>query len=83
MTREGKNLRSIRYGPFNIVYKIGTNSFQVDLPSYMQMYSVVNVDNLKLYEPPLIMDEVEYVQFPIIDDCEPKYLEKLELMPSS
>ena len=59
MKGEGKNLKPIWYGPFNILDKIGTNSFRLYLPSYMKMYSVKNVLNLKLYDPPMIMDEDE------------------------
>jgi hypothetical protein len=44
----------------------------------MQMYAVVNVENLKLYEPPLIDDQGEHVQIPSIDDF--SYL--TELTPS-
>lgn len=40
----------------------------------MQMYSVVNVENLKLYEPPLIMDTDEVGTVPTINDFAPKYL---------
>jgi hypothetical protein len=40
----------------------------------MQMYVVVNVENLKLYEPPLIDDQGEHVQIPSIDDFSPEYL---------
>jgi hypothetical protein len=40
---------------------IGTNAFHLDVPTYMQMYSVVNVDNFKLDEPPMIMDEDESI----------------------
>ena len=78
MTGEGKNLRPIRYGPFRIVKKIGTYSFYLDILSYMHMYSIINVENLKLYEPPIIVDEVEYVQVPIVDDFAPKYLDELQ-----
>jgi hypothetical protein len=46
---EGKKLKPIRYGPFKILEK------------YMQMYAVVNVENLRLYEPPLIDDQGEHV----------------------
>jgi hypothetical protein len=49
---EGKNLKPIRYGPFKILENIGNNAFHLDLPPYMQMYAVVNVENLRLYEPP-------------------------------
>ena len=57
MKGEGKKIKPIRYGPFEILENIGTNSFRLNLPPYMQIYSVVNVENLKLYEPPMIMDE--------------------------
>ena len=57
MQGEGKKLKAIRYGPFKIIKKVGNNAFQLDLPSYMQMYSVANVENLRLYEPPLIDDQ--------------------------
>ena len=78
MIGEGNNLRPIRYGPFRIVEKIVTNSSYLDLPSYMHMYSVVNVKNLKLYEPSMIMVEVEDVQVPTVDGFAPKYLDELQ-----
>ena len=53
----GKKLKPIRYGPFKIIKKVGNNAFQLELPSYMQMYSVVNVENLHFCEPPLIDDQ--------------------------
>jgi hypothetical protein len=39
--------------------------------------AVVNVENLKLYEPPLIDDHGEHVQIPSIDDFSPEYLTEL------
>ena len=45
---KGKKLKPIQYGPFKIIDKIGNNAFRLDLPPYMQMYAVVNVENLKL-----------------------------------
>jgi len=44
----------------------------------MQIYSVVNVENLRLFEPPLIDDQGEHVQLPSIDDFSPKYLDELQ-----
>ena len=41
MQGEGKKLKPICYGPFKIIKKVGNNAFQLDLHSYMQMYSVV------------------------------------------
>ena len=78
MKGEGKKLRTIQYGPFNILEKIGTNAFHLDLPTYMQMYSVVNVENLKLYEPPMIIDEDGSIQVLAVDDFSPEYLDELQ-----
>ena len=78
MTCEGEKLRLIMYGPFRIVERIGTNAFHLDLLSYMHIYSIVNVENLNLYQPPLIMDEVEDVEVPTIDDLELEYLDELQ-----
>ena len=41
------------------------------------MYLMLNVENLKLYEPPLIMDVEEVGQVPAMDYFTPEYLEKL------
>ena len=43
----------------------------------MQLYSVVNVENLKLYEPPLIMDTDEVDPVPTVHDFAPEYLNEL------
>jgi hypothetical protein len=51
---EGKKFKPLRYGPFKLLEKIGNNTFPLDLPPYMHMCDVVNVENLRLYEPPLI-----------------------------
>jgi len=54
MQGEGKKLKPIGYGPFKILEKIGENSFFLDLPAYMNIYSVVNADSFRLFEPSLI-----------------------------
>ena len=77
MQGEGRKLKPIMYGPFEIVGKIGTNFFHLNLPPYMQIYSVVNVENLKLYEPPMILDEDISVQVPSVDDLSPEYMSEL------
>jgi len=59
MQGEGKKLKLIRYGPFKILEKIGENTFRLDLQAYMHIYSVANVENLRLYEPLLIEDPKE------------------------
>ena len=47
---------------------MGTNAFHLNLPPYMQIYLVVNVVNLRLYEPLMIIDEEIDVQIPLIED---------------
>ncbi|KAJ6916332.1 hypothetical protein NC652_018894 [Populus alba x Populus x berolinensis] len=54
---EGKKLRPIRCGPFKIIRKIGDNACQLELPAFIEMYSVVNVEKLKLFEPSMLDDE--------------------------
>lgn len=70
-------MKPIRYGPFIILEKIGDNVFCLNLPLYMQIYSVVNNENLKLHEPLLIMDTKEVGQVPTVDNFAPEYLDKL------
>jgi hypothetical protein len=75
---EGKKLNPIHYGPFTILEIIGTNAFRLDLPPYMQIFSVVNIENLKLFEPPLIMDQDEEVSIPLVDEFSHDYLDELQ-----
>jgi hypothetical protein len=75
---KGKKLKPIPYGPFTILEKSGTNDFYLDIPTYMHIYSVVNVENLKLFEPPIIMDQEEEVSIPSVDDFSPEYLDDLK-----
>jgi len=44
----GNKIKALGYGPFEILEKVGDNSYQLSLPPYMHIYSVVNVGNLKL-----------------------------------
>ena len=75
MTRK---LKPIGYGPFEILEKIDTNAFCLNLPPYMKIYSVINIENLKLYEPPMIVDEEINIQIPSIDDLAPEYMRELQ-----
>ena len=77
MQGEGKKLKPIRYGPFQILEKICENDFLLDLPAYMHIYLVINVDCLRLFEPSLIEDLEEQSQLPSIDDLLPEYLNEL------
>ena len=78
MQGEGKKLKPIRYGPFRILEKIGENAFCLDLPTYMHIYSVVNADCLRLFEPSMIEDPEEQRQLTSVDDLLPEYLSELQ-----
>ena len=43
----------------------------------MKIYYVVNVENLILFEPPLIGDKGEHVQIPSIDYFSLEYLDEI------
>ena len=60
-----------------ILEKIGENAFRLDLPAYMHIYSVINADNMRLFEPLLIEDLEEESQLPSIDDLLLEYLNEL------
>jgi len=51
MQGEGKKLKPIRYGPFKILEKICENDFRLDFPAYMHIYSMINIENLRLFKP--------------------------------
>ena len=42
------------------------------------MYSIVNVENLRLYEPPLIADYESDIQLPSIEDFSLEFLDELK-----
>ena len=44
----------------------------------MHIYSIVNADSLRLFEPSLIEDPEEHSQLPSIDDLLPEYLNELQ-----
>ena len=65
------------YGPFTILDQVCNNAFWLYFPPYMQMYSVFNVERLKLYEPPTIVDQYVQVQVLFVDEFAPEYLNEL------
>ena len=54
------------YGPFEVLEKEGDNSYRLSLPTYMCIYLVVNVENLKLYDPSLLDQETKEEVLPKI-----------------
>jgi hypothetical protein len=54
-----KPITALWYGPFKVLDKLGDNDYRLSLPPYMHIYSVVNVKNLKLYDPSMLDKEEE------------------------
>ena len=75
-----KKLKPIRYGPFEIVEQVSENAFRLNLPEYMNIYLVMNVEHLKLYEPSMLTkDEVGLDQIlPFIDDLAPNTMDEFK-----
>jgi hypothetical protein len=44
----------------------------------MHIYLAVNVNKLKHFYPPMIMDQVEEVSIPSVDEFAPEYLDELK-----
>lgn len=51
-------LHPLRYGPYTVLARIGENAYHLDLPSQLGIHNVLNVNNLKLFEPPLLEESV-------------------------
>ena len=75
-----KKLKLIRYGPFDIIKKVSENAFRLNLLEYMNIYSFVNVEHLKLYELSMLTkDEVGLDQIlPSIDDLASNTMDELK-----
>ena len=52
-----KKLKPIRYGPIEIMEQVSENAFRLNLPKYMNIYSVMNVNNLKFYELSILIED--------------------------
>ena len=49
-----RKLRPLRYGPYKIIKKVGENAFELNLPPFLGVHLVFNVELLKPYFPPLL-----------------------------
>jgi hypothetical protein len=61
-------IKTLQYGHFDVLEKVGDNACKLSLPPYMCIYLVVNMENVKLYEPSML-DYRTYEQvLPTIQD---------------
>ena len=47
-------LHPLQYGPYTVLDRIEKNSYQLDLPPHFGIHDVLNVNNIKVFEPPLL-----------------------------
>ena len=47
-------MKPLRYGPYNILKQIGEKAFQLDIPAYLGLHPIFNVDLLQPYHAPLL-----------------------------
>jgi hypothetical protein len=48
--------------------KVGDNAYKLNLPPYMHIYSVANVEDLELYESSMLDQEIAKQVLPTIED---------------
>jgi hypothetical protein len=63
----GKKIKSSQYGIFEVLEKVGVNSYRLDLPLYMHIYLIANVEIMKLYESFMLDQESDEQVLPIIE----------------
>jgi len=75
-----KKLKPITYGPFEIMEKVSENAFRLNLPEYMNNYSFINVEHLKLYKPSMLTKYEAYSDqnFPYLDELSPNTMDKVK-----
>jgi hypothetical protein len=54
LTGPHQKLRPLRYGPYTITKAMGDNSFELNIPPFLGLHPVFNVDLLRPYFPPLL-----------------------------
>lgn len=75
-----KKLKPIRYESFVILEQVSKNTFKLNLHAYMNIYSIVNVYNLKLFENSMMI-EVKIKEgrvLPSIEDLAPSTMDVLK-----
>ena len=54
LTRAYQKLRPLWYGPYTITKVVGDNAFELNIPPFLGLHLVFNVDSLWPYFPPLL-----------------------------
>ena len=54
LTGPHQKLHPLRYGLYTITKDVGDNYFELNIPSFLSLHAVFNVDHLRPYFPPLL-----------------------------
>ena len=75
-----KKLKPIRYGPFDIINQVSENALRLNLLEYMNIYSIMNVEHLKLYETSMLFEDEASIDqiLSSIDDLAPNTMDELK-----
>ena len=58
----------MRDRPFDILEKVGKNDYRLSVPLYMNIYSSMNVENLKLFKSSMLDEENNEKALPSLKD---------------
>jgi hypothetical protein len=54
LTGDHRNIIPLHYGPYTITKVVGDNDFELNIPPFLWLHPVFNVDLLRPYFPPLL-----------------------------
>ena len=71
-TRPSKKLDYKKIGPFEIIKKVGTSSYKLDLPASMKIHNTFHISLLEPYEDNKFPSQIQTPPPPIEIDGEPE-----------
>jgi hypothetical protein len=64
----GKKIKPSRNDDFEVLEGVGDSTCKLSLPPYMHIYSIINRENLNLYEPTMFNEDERGQFLPSIED---------------
>jgi hypothetical protein len=75
LTRPHQKLHPLRYGPYTITKDMEDNSFDLNIPPFLGLHPVFNMDLLRPYFPPLL-DTLEVAEQLTPIELNPNYIQQ-------
>ena len=54
LTGPHRKIRPLRYGSYTITKAVGSNAFELNIPPFLDLHPIFNVNRLRPYFPPLL-----------------------------